>query len=106
MGNETDSHTNDYDYETETHNSLEENWYSGGTLHKSDISEWKNSTEKNQLATCADFVAVVNKDMKISDLKFEAQQLKDCINEATRGLESTNSMKVSEIASQCMILMK
>lgn len=36
-------------------------WYEGGSLHKSKILEWKNATEENQLATCADFIAYVDK---------------------------------------------
>ena len=36
-------------------------WYVGGTLHSSSIAEWKNATEKNKLATCADIVANVKK---------------------------------------------
>ena len=34
-------------------------WYVGGTLHKSNISEWKTSTDRNKLATCGDFIAKV-----------------------------------------------
>jgi hypothetical protein len=107
MGSDSSSTSNTYDsdYSKETYSQTDNEWYSGGTLHKSFISEWKTASDKNKLATCADFVALVNKNMKISDLKYEAEQLRDCIDEATRGLESTNSMKVSDIASKCITIM-
>jgi len=35
-------------------NPTEKHWYEGGTLHKQKIRDWKNSTEENKLATCAD----------------------------------------------------
>ena len=108
MGGENDSTSNGEDVTNinENNSTTNNDWYSGGTLHKSDISEWKNATEENKLATCGDFVSIVNKNAKISDLKYEAEQLKICIDEATKGLDNTNSMKVSEVASQCIILME
>ena len=38
-----------------------EKWYVGGTLHKATVEEWKSATEKNKLATCADFAANIKK---------------------------------------------
>ena len=31
-------------------------WYEGGNLHMATLREWKNASQKNQLATCADFI--------------------------------------------------
>ncbi|NRS87454.1 hypothetical protein HNQ02_000354 [Flavobacterium sp. 7E] len=80
-----------------------DNWYTGGNLHKAKISEWKVATEENKLATCADFMAIIQKDSRISDLKIKSIEMKNCIDEATRGLPSTDNMKTSEIASLCAV---
>ena len=56
-------------------------WYVGGTLHKAKVSEWKSATEKNKLATCADFMVNVDNTLSASELKETATALKICINE-------------------------
>ena len=76
-------------------------WYEGGTLHKAKISDWKNATEKNKLATCGDFMATVDNTVSMTELKKRATELKNCIDEATRGLENTNNEAVSSIAAIC-----
>ena len=76
-------------------------WYEGGTLHKANISDWKTATEKNKLATCGDFMATVDNTVSMTELKRRATELKKCIDEATRGLESTNNESVSSIAALC-----
>ncbi|WP_425236982.1 hypothetical protein [Ulvibacterium sp.] len=44
-------------------------WFKGGTLHKAKIIDWKSATERNKLATCADFVYLTNKDLSLSEVK-------------------------------------
>lgn len=78
-----------------------DNWYEGGTLHKAKISDWKTATEKNKLATCGDFMATVDNTVTMTELKRRATELKNCIDEATRDLESTNNESVSSIAALC-----
>lgn len=80
-------------------------WYIGGTLHKAKISEWKNATEKNKLATCGNFMATVDNTVSMTELKKRATELKNCIDEATRGLENVNDWEVSGIAASCIIIM-
>lgn len=80
-------------------------WYEGGNLHKATILEWKKATEKNKLATCGDFMAKIDNSVTMAVVKERAMELKKCIDEATRGLESTNNEKVSDIAASCIILM-
>ena len=80
-------------------------WYVGGTLHKSSISEWKTSTDKNKLATCGDFIAkIVNKNTSLDVIKRKAKNLKTCIDEATVS-DLENNKKVSEIASLCTVVL-
>jgi hypothetical protein len=40
-------------------NEKEMEWLKGGKLHKAKVPEWKNATDENKLATCADFVVNV-----------------------------------------------
>ena len=80
-------------------------WYNGGTLHQATIRQWHAATEKNRLATCADFIATMNKDLPFSELKPRATELMECINEATLGLPEVQDSKVSSNASACAVLL-
>ena len=80
-------------------------WIKGGTLHKSLVKEWKISTEENKLATCADFVANVKKYETMEDMKNDAINVKNCIDEAIKAPQ-TDEMKTSEIAVSCIVLLK
>jgi len=80
-------------------------WYSGGTLHKSIIAEWRGATDKNKLATCSDFMASVDNSVSMDVLKVRSQQLVQCIDEVTADVENTNQEAVTTIASLCLIEM-
>lgn len=82
-----------------------EKWYNGGNLHKTKMSEWKNASEKNKLATCGDFMATVDNSVSMDELKVRAENLKTCIDEATKGLDEMNTEPVSSIASLCITTM-
>lgn len=88
---------------TENINTNIDEWYVGGNLHQAKISEWKVATERNKLATCADFVANIKKDLPTSELKIKSIEMKNCIDEATRGLSSTDNEKTNEIAALCAL---
>jgi len=77
-------------------------WYEGGTLHRARIHEWKRASEENKLATCADFAAKINKSVSMEVLLGRAVELRACINEATRDLDSVNDEKVADIAALCV----
>ncbi|SEB01014.1 hypothetical protein SAMN05443667_11525 [Flavobacterium gillisiae] len=85
-----------------TTNSTVTQWYEGGTLHKAKIAEWKTATDKNKLSTCGDFMAIVDNSVSMDILKIRAEDLKLCIDEATKGLDSTNNEAVSTIAALCI----
>lgn len=85
-----------------TANSTVKQWYEGGTLQKVKIAEWKTATEMNKLATCGDFMAIVDNSVSMNILKKRAEDLKLCIDEATRGLDNTNNEAVSTIAALCV----
>ena len=81
-------------------------WYEGGTLHKATIAEWKAATESNKLATCADFVASLEKPSSMDAMLDQALALKNCINEATEGISAADKESVVDIASACTILLR
>jgi hypothetical protein len=80
-------------------------WYEGGTLHKAKVADWKNGTEANKLATCADYMVNVDNTISATDLKRQATALKDCINEATKGTNELNATPIAEMAALCLMAM-
>ncbi|MFH6969121.1 hypothetical protein [Flavobacterium sp. FlaQc-28] len=90
-------------YQQTNTNSDVDQWYLGGNLHKKDISDWKNATDANKLATCGDFIARVKKDLTLTELKDKASELKDCIDEATKGTNISDQNKVNEIGALCLV---
>lgn len=81
-------------------------WYQGGTLHKSKIIEWKKASDKNKLATCGDFCANIYKDNSIDEIKIIARNLMICIDEAVKDIQTADKSEVSEIPSMCLILIE
>ena len=81
-------------------------WYQGGTLHKAKITDWKNATKENKLATCGDFCANTYKDNSLNEIKTIATNLMICIDEAVKDVETSGNSEVSEIASLCLILIE
>jgi hypothetical protein len=80
-------------------------WYSGGTLHKKTIADWRAATYENRLATCADFVMGLGKYETLPpDLKERATAFEACISDAVAG-GSVDHQQVSEIAAVCAVSM-
>jgi hypothetical protein len=112
-GSESDSKNPEVTFSDDTNKSSSEEWYVGGALHKATISEWKSATEKNKLATCADFVANVKKTNHESyngdlvSMKNDATQMMNCIDVAVKGAAAENAnMRVNEVAAACAILLE
>ena len=87
----------------------EQVWYEGGTLHQATVATWNRSTDRNRLATAADWITTVqqNEYGRSSHparprLKELATKLRDCV---TRAVEGMSSMRVSEAASICLVMM-
>ena len=80
-------------------------WYAGGTLHKSTLQIWNSSTKENKLATCADFVANT-KDYKgdLDLMKSDATDLMNCIEESAKETNLKN-LKINEVGASCAILL-
>ena len=88
----------------DTSSSKPKEWYEGGTLHKANAREWNLATNENKLATCGDFVSRADDSQSLEEIKRRATELRSCVNEAT--IEpGTDDMKVSEVATLCIILL-
>lgn len=86
-----------------------ERWFLGGTLHKSNATEWKQATRKNRLATCGDFATQwYNKKgiqpTSMDQVKIKAEQLLNCIDGAIDD-PSIKDEEITTVATYCIALM-
>jgi len=97
---------NDYKTNYESKRSQENNWYEGGDLHKSYVMDWRTASYKNKLATCADWMAVVDNTISMSELKTRAENLVICVDEAvatdSKGQQISGTLKTADIAVSCV----
>lgn len=85
-----------------------EKWYEGGTLHNATMAEWKAGTEKDRLATCADFAARIKKanNQKFAsekELAEDAYYFLSFLDEVGKGDVAQNE-KVAEMVAAAQIL--
>ena len=98
-------------------------WYEGGTLHKKNAITWQKASQRNKLATCADFVAALwqNKIFKpslqnsirsMNDLKPLAKELVVQLDEAFKKFPNADknqniyaNQKVDDTVKLLLILM-
>jgi hypothetical protein len=87
-------------------------WYENGTLHRANIQQWNSASYANKVATSADMAishskvsGKVRNSGNMSTLRPYAFELLTCINETSAG-KGYETMKISEIAAMCIILMK
>ena len=83
-------------------------WYEGGTLHRANFEQWQSASAPNRLATSGDWaVRILGKDevrrIGMDGLKVRAQQLSNCVTEASFGTPS--NLAASEAAASCAVLM-
>lgn len=86
-------------------------WYSGGTLHRATVGEWRSAPRRDKLATAADWALahdrVKNKVMRsgsMQTLRPFAADLVACVDSAA-GSSGNNSLRVSRLAASCMVLL-
>ena len=84
-------------------------WYSGGTLSKGTVGDWRSATAANRLATSADFTAVVvqSKGLKLSSmdqLRPLATALETCVSEAAKRPIPDNT-PITPLAVGCLMRM-
>lgn len=105
----SNSRTDDQSAETSSQKKLISNdlWFNGGTLHQATISRWRSATEKDKLATCADFVATSDK-QAMADLdayKERSTALMKCIDESSGDDPGYATLKVAALAASCASLL-
>lgn len=89
----------------------EKNWYTGGTLHRATVAEWKRATYENKLATAADMAYTTRKGKSafqnngIEGVRPYAIDLVNCIDGSTKGNTSYDSSEVALIAAICITMM-
>ena len=88
-----------------------DDWYSGGSLHRATVGQWKMASYSNKLATAADWAITrpfvenqVRKKGSMDALKPFATQMMNCVDQAADG-EGYSNTKVSELAAACALLM-
>lgn len=84
-------------------------WYSGGTLHRSTMREWRQASYSDRLATSADFSATQLKKQgrsirNMNELRPIAVSLEAAISEAGRG-GAADTQSAASIAAACWILL-
>lgn len=84
-------------------------WYEGGTLHGSTYDEWKAGSDRDKLATAADWVAAIWEPMpsNLTELRVLASEVLVCVDEVVLAPELSHmgQHQVAEIAAGCIILM-
>ena len=82
-------------------------WYEGGTLHKSTVTEWRRASVANKTATCADFAASVDNTVSMELLKLRVLQLELCIDEAVSdGSAEKLNLSTSDVAAMCIQILQ
>lgn len=90
---------------------LAREWYQGGTLHQSTISQWASASSRDRLATAGDWavnVLGVTEVRRIgkNGMLAKAASLVVCIDESIRGIDQTfGNLKVTEFAAICAVAM-
>ena len=86
-------------------------WYSGGTLHRATVGEWRNASYRDKLATAADWALAhdgvkneVTRSGSIQTLKPFAIDLVSCVDGAT-GPSGNDGLRVTQLAASCMVLL-
>jgi hypothetical protein len=87
----------------------DQEWYEGGTLHKATAAQWAAASSSNRLATAGDWSATKLGESRVrqlgmNGLRSYAQQLVNCVNEATS--DGPSNQTVGGIAAACAILME
>lgn len=79
-------------------------WYQGGTLHKSTVKEWRYATYSNKLATCSDWLSAtrwkgaLKRYSDLERLKKASIYFLVTVDEAITDLPQIDNMKINEIA--------
>jgi len=85
-------------------------WFEGGTLHRSTVAEWRMASRENKLATGADWLASTKWDGHLNSpsdfdrLKVKSQKLVNGVDETILGVDGIDSLQIREIAASIIVL--
>lgn len=85
-------------------------WYEGGTLHRGTVAEWNAATDRNKLATMADFAAITQaarRAMLMNEMelvRLQAEAIKACIDVAVLD-DSFSEYDVAQLGAACIGLL-
>jgi hypothetical protein len=92
-----------------------EEWYEGGTLQRAGAAEWLKATPQDQLASTADFLAVmsgvsdvgnIRDPQEKEDFRRRTVDIQDCINKTLVEDKSKMESKVAELVIGCTLFKK
>ena len=87
----------------------EDDWFKGGTLHKATVSEWRQASTENKLATVSDWLAAtlwkghLTTPQAFKKLKKKSEMLVNAVDNVAES-EGIGSMKVIEIAASIVTI--
>ena len=89
-------------------------WYVGGNLHNATVGQWKVASERNKLATAADWLAAtkwkekLNSPEDFNKMKVKAGILVNAVNESIKfkNDEKIDHLEITEIATALMLMTK
>ena len=87
-------------------------WYEGGTLHKNTAAEWVTASDRDRLATSADFASTLLRQStawssieSLDDVRSYALAMKECIDASYYPQPIVPTMSNAEAAAACWVLM-
>lgn len=88
-----------------------EKWYDGGTLQKSNVSQYLKGSERDQLATAFDWVGETVSEQAAQGLSQETifegcAAIRKCVKTSTTGIEAMQNSAALDIALMCMAQLK
>lgn len=88
-----------------------QHWYEGGTLHKATITQWKVATDRDKLATAADWLAAtlwkeyLKSPKDFERMKVKAQMLVREIDKSI-AVKNIDHLEITEITTALLLMSK
>jgi hypothetical protein len=84
-------------------------WYSGGTMHRATLAEWRTADPEDRLATAADWSVRILGENRVrqvgmAGIRPYAEQLVACVNEVALE-EGAAHFSAAEMAAACSTLL-
>jgi hypothetical protein len=84
-------------------------WYQGGDLHGSNLSEWSVASERNKLATSGDWIVIVldeDQAKNMSAVKKKASVLSDCVDALIPIMSKSYDPKEAKTTSTALLCIR